>query len=93
MTGTMRVSWYEHDCDWLTKYCDEHHQRSATVPADAFMDLVDNGDEWAGITVRGLPDTQPSLGGIPDLTEAEADAYWDALHPEQARSNSEATHE
>lgn len=26
------VSWYEHDCDWVTKYCDEAHKRYATVP-------------------------------------------------------------
>jgi len=27
------VSWYEHDCDWITKYCDEYHRSSALVPA------------------------------------------------------------
>lgn len=25
------VFWYDHDCDWITKYCDEHHRRSGTV--------------------------------------------------------------
>ena len=28
----VRVTWYEHDCQWLTKYCDEHHARTAWVP-------------------------------------------------------------
>lgn len=26
------VSWYEHSCDWLTKYCDEYHRVTARVP-------------------------------------------------------------
>jgi hypothetical protein len=26
------VSWYDHDCDWITKHCDEYHQKSARVP-------------------------------------------------------------
>lgn len=26
------VSWYACNCDWLGKYCDEHHQASAHVP-------------------------------------------------------------
>lgn len=25
------VYWYEHDCEWISKYCDEHHRRSGTV--------------------------------------------------------------
>ena len=27
----VQVFWYEHDCEWVSKYCDEHHQRSAWV--------------------------------------------------------------
>lgn len=26
------VSWYEHECDWITKYCDEHHRKYAVIP-------------------------------------------------------------
>ena len=26
------VFYYEHDCDWVSKYCDENHRRSAMVP-------------------------------------------------------------
>jgi transcriptional regulator with XRE-family HTH domain len=29
------VAWYEHTCEWVTKFCDEHHLRYAHVPADA----------------------------------------------------------
>ncbi len=25
----VRVHWYDHDCPWITKYCDEHHTRGA----------------------------------------------------------------
>lgn len=27
------VHYYEHSCEWLTKYCDEYHRRTAVVPA------------------------------------------------------------
>lgn len=27
----VQVFWYEHDCEWLSKYCDEHHRRSSRV--------------------------------------------------------------
>lgn len=26
------VTWYEHDCDWISKYCDEFHAVRAKVP-------------------------------------------------------------
>ena len=26
------VSWYDCDCEWTTKYCDEEHRRYARVP-------------------------------------------------------------
>lgn len=55
MSDEIRVWWYDCDCPWQTKYCDEHHSKSALVPAAAFQDLVEHGDEWDGITVRGLP--------------------------------------
>ena len=25
------VYWYDHDCEWISKYCDEHHRRSGQV--------------------------------------------------------------
>jgi hypothetical protein len=31
LSEPVTVFWYEHDCDWITKYCDEHHRRSGTV--------------------------------------------------------------
>lgn len=33
-TDYVNVSWYTCDCDWWTKYCDEHHRASARVPID-----------------------------------------------------------
>lgn len=67
----------------ISTHSDRCYQYHAGCLAFLIRDLL--AAEWDGVTVRGLP--QPSLGGIPDLTEAEAAAYWDALHPEQARSN------
>jgi len=26
------VWWHDHDCQWVTKFCDEHHLRSSSVP-------------------------------------------------------------
>lgn len=26
------VSWHDCDCEWVTKYCDKHHRKSAFVP-------------------------------------------------------------
>lgn len=34
MTEKVLVKWYECDCQWLTKYCDEEHVRTAWVPLD-----------------------------------------------------------
>jgi hypothetical protein len=34
------VTWYEHDCEWITKYCDEHHARTALVPRDVLAQYV-----------------------------------------------------
>lgn len=31
----VRVYWYDHACEWVTKYCDEHHRRSALVQKQA----------------------------------------------------------
>jgi hypothetical protein len=28
------VSWFEHDCEWVSKYCYEHHEVHARVPVD-----------------------------------------------------------
>lgn len=31
MKTDTRVQWYDHDCDWISKYCDEHHLQSLSV--------------------------------------------------------------
>lgn len=31
----VRVYWYDHACEWVTKYCDEHHRRSALIQKQA----------------------------------------------------------
>lgn len=31
---TILVTWYDHNCDWITKHCDEYHTRSALVPVE-----------------------------------------------------------
>jgi len=36
----VHISWYEHDCDWITKYCDEHHRHSANVSRSALVALI-----------------------------------------------------
>ena len=36
---TVLVSWYEHDCDWITKYCDENHRKYAVVPRAILVEL------------------------------------------------------
>lgn len=36
------VTWYEHGCDWITKYCDENHTRSALVPRKILDDPLAN---------------------------------------------------
>lgn len=43
MTGYTTVHYYEHDCEWLTKYCDEYHRKTAVVPTTA---LAVPGTEW-----------------------------------------------
>lgn len=37
---SIRVSWYDHDCDWITKYCDEYHTRSALVPLSVLEQYI-----------------------------------------------------
>lgn len=35
MTETIRVYYYDHPyCEYISKYCDEHHRKSASVPVD-----------------------------------------------------------
>lgn len=36
------VSWYDHDCDWVSKYCSEHHYRSATIPLSILREFADD---------------------------------------------------
>lgn len=34
------VYWYEHDCEWISKYCDEHHLRGALISAEDLARLT-----------------------------------------------------
>lgn len=43
---------------------------------------------WRALDLRSQ-DSQPQPGGIPDLTEQEADDFWKALHPESSGLGSE----
>lgn len=29
---TEYVTWYDHTCPWITKYCDEYHRVGASIP-------------------------------------------------------------
>jgi hypothetical protein len=52
--GVMRVSetseqrvtvhWYDHDCEWVTKYCDEYHAKYALVPASVLRRYQVSGE-------------------------------------------------
>lgn len=35
---TVYVQWYQHDCPWITKYCDEYHKVGAQVPVSILND-------------------------------------------------------
>lgn len=39
---TETIHWYEHDCEWISKYCDEHHLRSATVSRTVLETFAQN---------------------------------------------------
>ena len=32
LSDTRVVYWYSCNCDWISKYCDEHHREVARVP-------------------------------------------------------------
>lgn len=32
MDSRVTVYYYDHNCNWITKYCEEYHTRSAYVP-------------------------------------------------------------
>jgi hypothetical protein len=34
----VRVEWFEHDCEYISKYCHEHHTRSAALPLELLQD-------------------------------------------------------
>jgi hypothetical protein len=40
VTETVYVYWYDHDCAWITKYCDEHHRAGANIPLDVLNSYV-----------------------------------------------------
>jgi hypothetical protein len=31
LSEPITIYWYEHDCEWVTKFCDEHHRHHAQV--------------------------------------------------------------
>lgn len=37
---TITVYWYDCDCAWITKYCDENHRKSADVSVAGFTRLL-----------------------------------------------------
>lgn len=39
------VYYYEHSCEWVSKFCDEHHQRSALVPVSVLAAFTLNGGD------------------------------------------------
>ncbi len=38
------VFYYEHDCDWISKYCEEHHRRYAVIPRSSLPSPHVGGD-------------------------------------------------
>ena len=45
------VSYYEHSCEWVSKYCDENHKRSAWVPRAALSAALADAGFGAGFEV------------------------------------------
>lgn len=39
-TEPILVHWYDCNCEWITKYCDEYHQKSAYIPADVVREYA-----------------------------------------------------
>ena len=42
----VRVQWFEHDCDWISKYCDEFHTRSVMIPRPVLNNYVALDLKW-----------------------------------------------
>lgn len=34
------VSWYDHDCDYISKYCEEYHEHTASVPLSVLRPYI-----------------------------------------------------
>jgi hypothetical protein len=32
MDDPVSVYWYDHDCEWISKYCETEHTRSSLIP-------------------------------------------------------------
>jgi hypothetical protein len=50
---TVVATWYDCDCEWTTKFCEEDHQHSAQIPVDVLEeyennDEPDESDEYRG---------------------------------------------
>lgn len=41
--NTVPVSWYDCDCEWLSKYCDDHHRKYAHVPVEVLEKYREKG--------------------------------------------------
>ena len=45
MTEYVQVKWFECNCDWISKYCEEYHQRRAWVEKSGLDRLVLQSDQ------------------------------------------------
>lgn len=42
LSESVTVYWYEHDCEWISKYCEENHRQSGTVSRIVLETVVQN---------------------------------------------------
>ena len=38
----IRVYWYDHDCEWISKYCETEHSRSSLLPLEMLQRYATN---------------------------------------------------
>lgn len=65
---------------------------NSEIPAGEMLRLASEFIEARFASCPSVEGEGPTPGGIPDLTEAEASAYWEALHP-PVEGEGEATRE
>lgn len=67
MTDSVTVRWYDCNCAWVTKFCDEEHTRFAIVPRDVLlrymqrdaeplMERYPSASAVSAETVKGVPE-------------------------------------